>query len=130
MGKSMRVTAIIAALAFANAATAAAQGLPAGVTQEQFDKGKAIYSGAGLCYACHGAKAEGAVGPKLTERDAAGWWHSDGSQAGIATFVAAGVAKEKAKSGIMMPAKGGNAKLTDDDVKAVAAYVYAISRKK
>ena len=88
-----------------------------------------MYSGTGLCYACHGPKGEGVVGPKLINRDAVGWWHSDGSIAGIAKFVTAGVAKEQAKSGIMMPAKGGNAKLTDADVQAVSAYIYAISRK-
>jgi cytochrome c5 len=129
MGKFVRAAAVVAALGFASATTAHAQGLPAGVTQEQFDKGKAVYSGTGLCYACHGPKAEGVVGPKLVNRDAVGWWHSDGSIAGIAKFVAAGVAKEQAKSGIMMPAKGGNAKLTDEDVQAVSAYIYAISRK-
>ncbi len=129
MGKHVRVAAVVAALGFAAATSASAQALPAGVTQEQFDKGKAVWSGSGLCFACHGMKAEGAVGPKLTNRDATGWWHSDGSIAGIAAFVTAGVVKEKAKSGILMPAKGGNAKLSDEDVKAVSAYVYAISRK-
>jgi len=129
MDKFVRAAAIIAVLGFAGASSAEAQGLPAGVTQAQYDKGKAIYGGAGLCYACHGAKGEGVVGPKLVGRETVGWSHSDGSIDGITKFVTAGVAKEQSKSGIMMPAKGGNAKLTDEDLTAVSAYVYAISRK-
>ena len=129
MGKFVRAAAIIAVFGFASASSAEAQALPAGVTQAQYDKGKAVYGGAGLCYACHGAKGEGVVGPKLVAREASGWWHSDGSVEGIAKFVTAGVAKEQAKSGIMMPAKGGNSKLTEEDITAVSAYVYAISRK-
>jgi mono/diheme cytochrome c family protein len=38
------------------------------------------------------------------------------------------VPKEKAKSGIPMPPKGG-ATISDEDVKAVAAYVYSLSHK-
>lgn len=120
----VRVASAFTALALAAAAQAHAQAPSA----EEIEKGKAIYKGAGLCYACHGANGEGAVGPKLTEREGS-YWHSDGSWDGITKFVTAGVAKEQAKSGIMMPAKGG-AKLSDADVKAVSAYVYAISRKK
>ena len=36
--------------------------------------------------------------------------------------------KEESKSGIPMPAKGGSS-ITDDEVKAVAAYVYSLSHK-
>ncbi len=121
----VRVASAVAALALAVTVQANAQAPSA----EEIEKGKAVFKGAGLCYACHGANGEGAVGPKLIEREGAGFWHSNGSWDGIATFIAAGVTKEQSKSGIMMPAKGG-AKLSDADVKAVAAYVYSISRKK
>ena len=39
-----------------------------------------------------------------------------------------GVTKEQAKTGIAMPPKGGAA-ITDEEVKAVAAYVYSLSHK-
>jgi cytochrome c5 len=39
-----------------------------------------------------------------------------------------GVPKEESKAGIPMPAKGGSS-ISDDDVKAVAAYVYSLSHK-
>ena len=40
-----------------------------------------------------------------------------------------GVPKEASKSGIVMPLRGGST-ITDDEVKAVAAYVYSLSHKK
>ena len=46
----------------------------------------------------------------------------------IAATVTSGIPKEKAKSGIPMPPKGGSS-ISDEDVKAVAAYVYSLSHK-
>jgi cytochrome c5 len=42
--------------------------------------------------------------------------------------VTKGVTKEESKSGIMMPPRGGST-ISDEDVKAVAAYVYSLSHK-
>lgn len=123
-----RISSLATLFALAGAVPAFAQALPAGVTQEMVDKGKAVYGGAGLCYACHGPTGMGTVGPKLVEREG-GFWHSKGTYPELVTFITNGVAKEQSKSGVMMPAKGG-AKLSDDDVKNVAAYIYVISRKK
>jgi mono/diheme cytochrome c family protein len=47
----------------------------------------------------------------------------------IAVQVAKGIPKEQSKSGIPMPPKGGST-ISDDDVKAVAAYVHSLSQKK
>jgi hypothetical protein len=56
------------------------------------------------------------------------WIHGDGSVAMIAATVTAGVPKEKAKSGIPMPPKGGSS-ISDEDVNAVAAYVHSLTKK-
>lgn len=124
MDTRSRIAALVACFALAGVVPAFAQA-PA---QALVDKGKTIFTGAGLCYACHGANAEGAVGPKLVGREGA-FQHSDGSYNALVTFVEKGVPKEESKSGIMMPPRGGS-KISDDDVKAVAAYVFSISRKK
>ena len=125
----MRIASFAALFALTGAAPAFAQAaLPAGVTQDMVDKGKAVYGGAGLCYACHGAAGQGAVGPKLTERDGQ-WFHIKGTYPELITYITNGVTKEESKSGIMMPARGGS-KISDEDVKNVAAYIYVISRKK
>ncbi len=87
--------------------------------------GDSVFHGAGNCYACHGSKAEGIIGPNLTDAE---WIHSKGTYQDIVNQVNHGVPKEESKSGVVMPPRGG-ATLTDDDVKAVAAYVYSLGHK-
>lgn len=88
-------------------------------------RGDSVFHGSGNCYACHGSKAEGLVGPSLVDAE---WIHSKGTAEEIATQVMKGVSKEESKSGIPMPPKGGST-ISDADVKAVAAYVHSLSQK-
>ncbi len=127
-----RLGALIALAAVVHAAPAAAQAKPAAKPTktaaaggDQLALGDSLFHGAGNCYACHGAKAEGAIGPNLTDAE---WIHSKGTEAEIAAQITHGVTKEQSKSGIVMPPKGGGT-LTDEQVKAVAAYVYSLSHK-
>ena len=99
---------------------------PDGVTAAAITQGDSIFHGKGNCYACHGANAQGAVGPNLTDAE---WLHSDGSYDAIVKQITTGVPQAESKSGIAMPPKGGST-ITDDEVKAVAAYVYSLSHKK
>jgi cbb3-type cytochrome c oxidase subunit III len=115
----------VAALAGARQAAAQAAAAPAGVTPAAIAKGDTIFHKTGLCYACHGTNAEGTVGPNLTDAE---WLHGDGSYDMIVATVTSGVPAEKAKKGIAMPPKGGSS-ITEEDVKAVAAYVYSLSHK-
>ena len=87
--------------------------------------GDSIFHKTGNCYACHGANAQGLVGPNLTDST---WIHGDGSYDFIVATVTKGIPKEESKSGIVMPPKGGST-ITDDQVKQVAAYVYSLSHK-
>jgi mono/diheme cytochrome c family protein len=89
-------------------------------------RGDSVFHGPGNCYACHGSKAEGLVGPSLVDAE---WIHSKGTIEEIAAQVTTGIPKEKSKTGVPMPPKGGST-ISDDDVKAVAAYVYSLSQKK
>jgi mono/diheme cytochrome c family protein len=95
------------------------------VSPELIAQGDKIFHGAGNCYACHGSNAEGLVGPNLTDAE---WIHSKGTLSEIEAQVIHGVPKEESKSGIPMPPRGGST-ISDDDVKAVAAYVYSLSHK-
>lgn len=120
------VFGLVLALQAGAAGSATAQAAaPAAASPEQIAKGDTIFHKAGLCYACHGSNAEGAVGPNLTDAE---WIHGDGSVEMIVATVTAGIPKEKAKSGIPMPAKGGSS-ISDEDVKAVSAYVHSLSKK-
>jgi cbb3-type cytochrome c oxidase subunit III len=122
----VRAVVALAGLAVAAAAPAAAQALPDGVTQAMIDRGNQVFHKDGLCYACHGQDAKGLVGPNLTDDV---WLHSKGTYPEIVAQVTKGVTKEESKSGVPMPAKGGST-ISDDDVKAVAAYVWSLSHPK
>jgi mono/diheme cytochrome c family protein len=65
------------------------------------------------------------VGADLTDDP---WLWGDGSLDGITKTITQGVAKPKQVGGAMPP--NGGTTLKPDELKAVAAYVYAISRKK
>ena len=124
----IRLGLVAAAVGLLGAGQAAAQekaAAPAGVTPAAIAKGDSIFHKDGLCYACHGSNAEGAVGPSLTDAE---WLHGDGSYDMIVATVTSGVPAEKAKKGVAMPPKGGSA-ITEEQVKAVAAYVYSLSHK-
>ena len=90
--------------------------------------GDSIFHGqvaGGTCTACHGQDAKGtAVAPNLTDSQ---WLNGDGSYDFIVKTVTTGVPKPK-EHPAPMPPKGG-ATLTDDQVKAAAAYVYSLSHK-
>jgi mono/diheme cytochrome c family protein len=81
-------------------------------------------SGAG-CTGCHGTDGGGSpLGPSLGPH---AWLWSDGGYAGIKQTIAQGVpAPRKFRS--PMPAMGG-AELSDDEVAAVAAYVWTLSHR-
>jgi mono/diheme cytochrome c family protein len=99
---------------------------PAAMTPAAIALGDSLFHSKGNCYACHGANAQGAVGPNLTDAE---WIHSDGSYDAIVKQITTGVTAEESKSKVPMPPKGGS-QITDDEVKAVAAYVYSLSHKK
>jgi mono/diheme cytochrome c family protein len=125
MNSLLRAAVALAVVGLVGAAPAAAQGVPEGATQAMVDKGNEVFHKAGLCYACHGQDAKGLVGPNLTDDV---WIHIKGSYSELIAQIAKGVTKEESKSGVPMPAKGGST-ISDDDVKAVAAYVWSLSHK-
>jgi mono/diheme cytochrome c family protein len=87
------------------------------------EEGGKLFKGAGLCAACHGVSATGGVGPSLVDTV---WLHSKGTFEEIARQITAGVPQAQAKSGMMMPPRGGSA-ISDAQVRAVAAYVWSLS---
>ncbi|MGH7562418.1 MAG: c-type cytochrome [Gemmatimonadales bacterium] len=122
------LAAVVAAtlMAPALAAQAPRDSLPNGVTAERIARGRDLFLGAGLCMACHGADAKGAVGPDLTDTL---WQHHKGSYEEIYAQLVRGIPAEESKSGTLMPPRGGSS-LTDDELRAVAAYVWSLSRRK
>jgi cbb3-type cytochrome c oxidase subunit III len=124
--KTRTCLGLVMATALSLAVRPAVAQAPAGVTPAAIAKGDSLFHKEGNCYACHGANAEGAVGPNLTD---ATWLHSDGSYDAIVKQITTGVDQKQSKSGIAMPPKGGSS-ISDEDVKAVAAYVWSLSHTK
>ena len=107
----------------APAETAMDMDLPEGVTPAMVAEGQEVFMGAGICFTCH---MEGGVGgplaPNLTDDE---WINIDGSYESIVQNVINGVPEPKEHPGIMLP-RGGTA-ITDEQVNAVAAYVWTLS---
>lgn len=97
--------------------------LPEGVTAEMVTAGKAIFEGPGLCVACHGADAKGTtLAPNLTDEE---WINLTArNYEEIVNLVMTGVPQPKQHPNPMV-ARGGSA-ITDEQVRAVAAYVYSL----
>jgi cbb3-type cytochrome c oxidase subunit III len=119
-----RLATALGALLFIVPAAAAQTELPSGVTEEMVAEGETIFKGAGICFTCHGQDAKGVpgLGANLTDSE---WVHNDGSYQQIVATILSGVTSS---TGAVMPPKGGPP-LTDDQVKAVAAYVWSLSHK-
>jgi hypothetical protein len=102
--------------------------VPEGATAEMVALGEKIYRGevgGAPCTGCHGESGKGSpLGPDLTTKK---WVWSDGSYAGIKKTIIAGVPLPR-RFRSPMPAKGG-AQLTDDQVAALAAYVWSLSHR-
>ena len=99
--------------------------LPPGVTQAMVNRGRLVFEGPGQCVRCHGADAGGQIGPNLTD---AAWLHAKGSYLDIVGAILNGVPLERSTRGIPMPPRGGS-NLTEDEVNAVAAYVWYVSHQ-
>ena len=100
--------------------------LPPGMSIADIVRGDSIYHGKGTCFVCHGIDGEGrpAAGDALTV--ALNWaqpnWPS------IDSLINNGIPQPLTRSPIQMPPRGGRSDLTDSEVRAVAAYVWAISQ--
>ncbi len=103
--------------------------VPEGSTKEQVALGSRIFLGrvaGATCSGCHGSDAKGSpVGADLT---AGKWLWSDGSVNAIADTIRKGVPEPKEHGGSMPPM--GGVQLTDVQIQAVAAYVWALGHQK
>ena len=102
--------------------------MPPGVTMAMIATGDSLFH-ARNCKTCHGADAKGAQnGPDLTSGH---FTHISGSYEDIVKIVTTGIPKDQIKDPshqfAMRPGGGGNTPLTQDQIRAVAAYVYTLS---
>jgi mono/diheme cytochrome c family protein len=90
------------------------------------DAGRKVFEGKGNCHVCHGKDAKGTtLAPDLTDSE---WLNVDGSLAAVVALIESGVARP-VRHPTPMPPLGG-AKLSKEEVAAVAAYVKSLSPPK
>lgn len=97
---------------------------PPGVTDSAIAWGKALYHGSANCAACHGAQGVGTdEGPALT---GGLWLHGPGTYEWLVRQIEAGIPAHNTMTGKPMPMRGW-VPMNDQDVRAVAAYVWSIT---
>jgi len=97
---------------------------PSGVTDSAIAWGESLFRGPANCSRCHGDRGRGTgYGPDLAD---AIWWHGPGTFEWLVREVTHGIPEQLTVTGGLMPARGW-APMNEDDVRAVAAYVWAIS---
>lgn len=85
--------------------------------------GRAVFEGKGNCATCHGIEGKGTpLGPNLSDGE---WLNISGTLDEIMTVVRQGIAKPKRHPAPMPPM--GGARLRDDEIEAVARYVFSLS---
>ena len=98
--------------------------LPEGVTAAMVEEGRSLFTGGGICYTCHTAAATGGpLAPDLTDDT---WLNVDGEYLSIVELVKTGVPQPVEHPGAMLPRAG--MPLSDEQVEALAAYAYMLSR--
>lgn len=96
---------------------------PAGVTQAMVDEGQKLF--ASPCAGCHGPGGSGTpAAPALNDGE---WLNVSGAYPELVTVINNGVAQPKEHPGAMPPKGGGS--FDDAQVRALAAYVFAISHQ-
>lgn len=107
----------------AGGAAAGEVALPPGVTEEQVEEGRQLFSGQAGCMACHGPNAGGStLAPDLTDDE---WLHlSDPGVDALAELIISGVPEPQQYPAPMPPMGGAN--LSDEQVRALAAYVASL----
>lgn len=100
------------------------QELPEGVTAAMVEAGRELYFDLGNCMTCHGEEGEGSsMGPPLVDRE---FVYIDGTYPSIIRIITEGIA-EPVEYAFPMRPRGGE-ELTDEQVAAVAAYAWILTR--
>lgn len=124
MNRLVLVSWILAIVGGSGRAHAQESPRPVGVTDSSIALGRRLFHGAANCAGCHGREARGAdEGPPLT---GALWLHGPGTYEWLIEQIARGIPGHETWTGRPMPMRGWS-NMPDGDVRAVAAYVWAIT---
>jgi cbb3-type cytochrome c oxidase subunit III len=103
-----------------------AQDRPAEVTDSLVARGERVFHGPANCSSCHGEAGQGTeIAPALTDDE---WSRGKGSYGEIVDQILHGVSRKDSDTDTPMPMRGWTG-LSDEDVRAVAAYVWSLSHE-
>jgi mono/diheme cytochrome c family protein len=99
--------------------------LPSGLTLDLIRQGDSVFHHQGVCFACHGSEGEGlpAAGDAITVSLS----YVQPEWQAIDSLITTGIPDALTRSPIAMPARGARSDLSDKQLSAVAAYVWAIA---
>lgn len=118
---------LLGMLCLAAAEGASGQARPRGVTDRTIVRGRSLYEGKGACAKCHGDRGEGT--PEGGSLNSGPWTLGSGSYKWIRHIVRHSGIGARGRDGDPLPMRGPTL-LSPDEVKAVAGYVWSISRAK
>lgn len=100
--------------------------LPSGVTLSLIRQGDSVYHGKGGCNTCHGQDSMGM--PNSGSALSLGLNFIPQTPAAIDSLVTAGIPEAITRPSIAMPPRGLGQNMTPEEIRQVAAYVWAISQ--
>jgi mono/diheme cytochrome c family protein len=120
------VVGVLLALWLAWPQAAAAQ--PAeGISEEKIALGKKLYSAGAGCAVCHGKLAKGVPGMTSDLTDGVWKYAEQGTYEAVVAVIMSGLSKEQTGK-MVMPSKDAK-KLTDEQIEALAAYLWSLNPK-
>lgn len=100
--------------------------LPFGMTFDMIRDGDRLYRGKGGCVNCHGTEEQGLAGRGKT-LTAGLHFLPPGDWRGVDSIIAVGLPDAVTRSPVAMPARGQHGDLDAEEMRAIAAYVWAVS---
>ena len=98
-----------------------------GMTLEQIRDGDRLFHGKGACVDCHGSEAQGLPGRGKT-LTAGLQFIPKGDWNAIDSVISVGMPDRQTRSPIAMPPRGKHSNLDAEEMRTIAAYVWAISQ--
>jgi mono/diheme cytochrome c family protein len=100
--------------------------LPAGMTITMLQAGDSLFHGRGGCFGCHGIEGQGL--PAAGDALSVGLDYVAYNWRSIDSLISSGIPDALTRSPIAMPGRGARGDLTAEEIRRVAAYVWAISQ--
>lgn len=101
--------------------------LPTGMTLDRIRDGDGIFHGKGGCVNCHGSEAQGLAGRGKTLTAGLAFL-PPGDWNALDSLISVGMPDKQTRSPIAMPPRGQHSDLSADEIRTVAAYIWAISQ--